>query len=227
MELSRHFLPRPPMELDAVTVAAFELLYNDILVHGQGEPIRYDLAAPKWQFLSYLTDTKEILMHGSGNADIEEFEPRKSDDSTEFGNRRAVYASSDAIWAMFFAVVDRHSRPTATMNVAFRVMETDGTKGMSYYFFSLDKDALALRPWWEGTMYILPRDSFEQEAPELYQGVMLESAHWASLVPVKPVGKLLVEPEDFPFLNRIVPHDQALINERAKKDPEGFPWLDD
>lgn len=33
-------------------------------------------------------------------------------------------------------------------------------------------------------------------------------------------------PEDFPFLAEIRGHDDAHILERAKSDPDGFPWLD-
>jgi hypothetical protein len=36
-----------------------------------------------------------------------------------------------------------------------------------------------------------------------------------------------VDPEDFPFLEQIVPHDPATVRLRYERDPEGFPWLDD
>src|SRR5689334_13111620 len=98
MELPSHFLPRPPLDLDPDTIADFERLYADMLAADPTQPIAYELTVPKWKFLSYLTDTKNILMHGSNNASIEEFEPRQSNDTAEFGNRRAVYAASDALW---------------------------------------------------------------------------------------------------------------------------------
>jgi hypothetical protein len=81
------------MDLGPEVLAAFERLYTDVVGHATGAKIPYDILAPKWQFLCYLTDNKGVLMHGSPKPDIEEFEPRQSDDVGEFGNRRAVYAA--------------------------------------------------------------------------------------------------------------------------------------
>jgi hypothetical protein len=107
MQLTPHMLTRPPMELDPQDLATFERLYAEVVEHGVGAEIPYDLSAPKWQFLCYLTDNKGVLVHGSSKPDIAEFEPRQSEDVGEFGNRKAVYAASDALWAMYFAVTDR------------------------------------------------------------------------------------------------------------------------
>src|SRR5262245_32561573 len=104
MQLPPHIETRPPMDLGPETVAAFERLYTEMIEHGIGAEIPYNLSAPKWQFLCYLTDHKRVLVHGSSKTDIEEFEPRQADDVGEFGNRKAVYAASDALWAMYFAV---------------------------------------------------------------------------------------------------------------------------
>ena len=43
---------------------------------GGGAEIDYKLQAPQWQFLCYLCDYKGLLMHGSGDPNIAEFEPR-------------------------------------------------------------------------------------------------------------------------------------------------------
>src|SRR4051812_36260640 len=120
MELPGYFLKRPALELSAATITAFEQLYTDYVEAGTAQEINYQLAAPKWQFLCYLCDTKRILLHGSGNPDITEFEPRQPKDIEEFGNRRAVYAASDGIWPMYFAIVKRE-QVTLLMNACFKV----------------------------------------------------------------------------------------------------------
>jgi hypothetical protein len=144
----------------------------------------------------------------------------------EFGNRTAVYAASDGIWAMFFAIVDRERYVRSLNNACFRVIREDGSRTEPYYFFSINGDALPHDPWRKGTIYLLPRDTFEQQPPRLSRGHMAETQQWASLVAVKPIAKVAVGPEDFPFLSQIYPHDPAVVLERARNNPEGFPWLD-
>lgn len=40
---------------------------------------------------------------------------RRARDTTQFGDRQAVYATSDPVWAMFFALL-RRGRPFSTRN---------------------------------------------------------------------------------------------------------------
>lgn len=225
LDLPPGFLPRPGPPPDRGTIAAFERLFAATLQREQGAVIEYTLAAPKWQFLCYLCDHKEIVLHGSGRPDIVEFEPRQSNDVAEFGNRRAVYAASDGIWPIYFAVMDRDNGVTSLVNSCARVLAPDGTRSEPYYYFSINEDAWSRRPWRRGTIYLLPRGTFEQQAPRSYRGLLLEPAQWASLVPVRAIARLPVEPEDFPFLHQIEPHDPRLVTERAARDPDGFPWL--
>ncbi len=189
--------------------------------------IEYTLPAPKWQFLCYLCDCKPVVLHGSGRADIREFEPRQSNDIEEFGNRRAVYAASDGIWPIYFAVMDRDRAVTSLVNACVRVVGADGSTSGPYYFFSINADALPLRPWRDGTIYLLPRDTFEHQALRPHRGAKVDTAQWASPVSVRPLAQLSVSPEDFPFLEQIYAHDPRVTQERAARDPEGFPWLDD
>lgn len=42
---------------------------------------------------------------------------------------------------------------------------------------------------------------------------------------VRPLARLRVVPEDFPFLRQVRGHDKKVIDERAAADPNGFPWL--
>lgn len=220
------FLPQPAARWDDTTLASFDRLYAEAVENGAGSEIVYTLPAPKWQFLCYLCDYKGILIHGSGNRDIAEFEPRQSNDVSEFGNRRAVYAASDGIWPLYFAIVDRERYVTSLVNSSFRVVEA-GQRSLPYYFFSVNADALPHHPWREGMVYLLPGNSFEQQPNLHFRGMEIELAHWASPVPVKPLAKLAVQPTDFPFLAQTVPHDPAVIQARAAADPDGFPWMDE
>ena len=227
MELSHWFSPRPAPCPDVDTCAGFERLFAATLECGPGTVINYTLLAPKWQFLCYLSDHKEILLHGSGQSDILEFEPRQSNDVGEFGNRRAVYAASDGIWPICFAVMDRDAGVTSLVNSCARVVGSDGSRSEPYYFFSINADGLRRRPWRRGTIYLLPRHNFEQQALQPYRGLQLEVAQWASPVPVRALARLTVEPGDFPFLGQMHAHDPQVVKERAARDPDGFPWLDD
>lgn len=224
-QLPAYFLPQPPVNEDEATLVLFDQLYEETRAQGEGAAIHYSLAAPKWQFLCYLCNRHHFVLHGSGRADITEFEPRKANDVTEFGDRCAVYASSDGIWAMYFAIVNRDNSVTSLINACFQVVERTG-KSESYYFFSINEDAFAHTPWREGTIYLLPGDSFTQQPRQHYQGNEIEIAQWASPIPVKPLAKLRVTPEDFPFLPQILSHDPLTLSERAIADPDAFPWLE-
>ena len=226
MQLPAYYLPRPPLDLAPATCAAFERLYDEAVRPGHGEVLDYTLSSPKWQFLCWLCDTQEVLLHGSGAPGIRVFEPRQSNDIEEFGNRRAVYAASDGIWPLYFAIVDRERYVRSLVNGCFRVLGPDGARGDPYYFFSINEDALPHQPWRAGTIYMLPRAGFEPQPRESYRGAALEIAQWASPAPVQPLAQLVVGPADFPFLAQIRAHDMAVVSQRAERDPKGFPWLD-
>src|SRR6478672_13184108 len=142
MQIPSYYLPRPPMDTRPETLAAFARLYQEAVTPGSGAALDYPLAVPRWQFLCWLCDTQDIVLHGSGDPAIAEFEPRQSNDIAEFGNRAAVYAASDALWAMYFAIVDRDRYVTSLVNACFRVVEADGRKTEPYYFFSVNEEAL-------------------------------------------------------------------------------------
>jgi len=222
MKLPTYLLRRPPFDLSDEIVTSFEELFAEQVLAADGESIDYPLPTPKWQFLNYLCESKEIVVHGSGNSAINEFEPRQSNDAVEFGNQQAVYAASDGIWASYYAILDRDRYVRSLVNTCQRIVDPDGEK-KSYYYFSINEDALPHNPWRTGTIYILPRRTFEREsAPE-----GRESAQWRSFSAVKPLAKISVRPEDFPFLGQIRGHDMPTVMRRSEKNPDGFPWLED
>lgn len=226
-ELPSYWMPAPTPDGKDGETARFDALLRAATAAGPDDPIDYRLPDPKWRFLSHVADTGQVVLHGSGSPDIRQFEPRQSDDVREFGNRRAVYAASDGIWPLFFAVTDRERFPQCSINNAcIRVPDPAGGPSRPYYFFSIDHAVYEQRPWCSGTVYLLPVRTFEHDSIEDADGP-IESAQAASLEAVTPLAKLVVEPEDFPFLDAIRVHDPRVVMARATADPDGFPWLDE
>lgn len=223
-EQSSPFLTRPPMP-GAEARAAFEALFERSIAGGPNTPIAYDLPWPRWQFISHIVEARNLIAHGSQNGAIARFEPRQSHDAHPFGNRQAVYGASDGLWAMYYAILDRAAHPMLLVNSAARVELDDGSLGDPFYFFSISRPALDARAFRPGTLYLLPRDSFEQMPPLSVGGQRAHVPQWASLEAVAPLARIAVTPADFPFLADIRGHDDAFILERAKADPDGFPWL--
>ena len=219
MEFPGYWL-RSPVASESTEPAEFDALLDHALAAGPEVTIDYSLAAPKWQFLQHAVDRGDILLHGSSNPDIRLFEPRKADDVREFGDRAAVYAAADSIWPLFFAVLDRREKPFI-VNAAIRVL-TDPEQ--SLWFFSVTDSVLASEPWREGTIYLLPREGFEDDAVLDVGNVRIRSLQAANPRPVRPLARLAVTPADFPFLDYVRGHDDALIAERAEENPSGFPW---
>lgn len=224
MDVPAYLEIRPPLELDEATRAAFDRLYDD--ARSSGGPIEYGLAAPRWQFIAHIVETRHVLVHGSANPAIAIFEPRKADDVHAFGDQRAVYAASDALWAMYFAILDRTQHPMTLVNSAAR-FETPAGLSEPRYFFSISRPALEAKAFASGTIYFLPRETFTQQRPIGSGGQRVHLAQWASHQPVAPLARIAVVPEDFPLLDKIRGHDDETTFARARADPDGFPWLDD
>jgi hypothetical protein len=60
-----------------------------------------------------------------------------------------------------------------------------------------------------------------------FEPFTIRSAQLASLVPVVPLARVPVSPEDFPFLNQVCGHDDARLQEYATAKQTGAPWPDD
>ena len=223
MMLPDYWLTRPSVNFDERVQDAFDELLNRTLSSGACPTIEFTLPWPKWQFLCYLADHHNIAMHGSGNPDIGLFEPRQSKDLNEFGNQKAVYAASDGLWAMFFAIVDRGRVMTVT-NACVRLADETGTIHGPFYVFSVSQSALSSQPWRTGTVYLLPRSTFTVQSPIAFGSNQVQIAQLASFVAVEPLAKLTVTPADFPFLMQIRGHDDERLQEYATALQTGAPW---
>jgi hypothetical protein len=226
MEMPSYWLPRPDMTFAPLDRSALEAIHAAQILSGAGEWITDALPVPVWQFLCWLADEKGVLLHGTGVDDIAVFEPRQSNDISEFGNRTAVYAASDGLWPMFFAIVDRARHKMTISNAAIRVASPDGAFSRHFYFFSLTDRVLAKRPWRDGVIYILPCEGFEEQAAQTHGDYRVHTNHWANRSPVRPLAKIRVSPADFPFLAQIRGQDDDVLADRIEKNPNGFPWVD-
>ena len=218
-----YWLSRPGPEPDAAARAEFDALLAAALAAGPATAIDYRLTAPKWQFLCHVACRGEAVLHGSSDPDITRFEPRQSNDIVEFGNREAVYAAADGLWAMFFAILDRPRHRMSLTNGCFQVAGEDGSVSEPYYYFAVNNEVLEQDQLSPGTVYLLPAERFEREADFIEGGLTVRTAQTACLEPVEPLAKLAVEPADFPM--RIRGYDTATQLARIEADPGGFPWL--
>jgi hypothetical protein len=220
MTIPEYWITRPEFDLEPHR-NNFEFALEEALKTGLGQAPN----APVWAWLSWLCDTQGFVAHGTGRDDIAVFEPRQSNDVGWFGNRKAVYAASDALWAMFFAIMNRPTVPMMVANAAISV-RLNG-KLEPRYFFGASRAALEHGAFRDGWVYLLPVAGFEREPGGTRRGVEFESHQLASLEPVRPAFCVAVGPNDFPFLERIHRYDDDLLAVSIERDPKGFPWLED
>lgn len=196
-KLVRMAEPVPPT-WDETTTADFEELYRRAVAPGTGGWVDYTSHRPKHEFLTYLLEHHAVLLHGSGNREIQVLEPRQQ---TLFDGRmtRGVFASTDAIWSLFFATVPRPPKGVrySLRNGAVAVRRSLG-RYRKFYFFSVSDHVLRDHPWGDGAVYIVPRDPFRLQS-ETWQ-------EWTSPEPIRPLAKLAVSPDDFPLRHLVGAH---------------------
>ena len=221
MEAPSFLLPRPQFDLTDDKRKAFDDLFSST---PEGASIDYRLPYPKWEFLSYLCESQELVLHGSQNLEISTVEPRQAKDKKAFSNQEAIYATTDGIFVIYFSILDRKKYPMSLFNSCLSVQVSDDQLSDPLYFFSITHSELMKEPWCSGAIYILPRQTFEQEPPQQAQGMTVVFPHWISTQQIKPLGILTVTYNDFPFLKQIHGHDDKKLTQLSSEDPNGFPW---
>ena len=154
-----------------------------------GAAVEYDLPWPKWWFLHHLV-RRGYVLHGSNEPAIEEFRTKENFDAHNARRVEGVWASDDAIWPMYFAVVNR---PVAQSYINW----CEHVPGKSRYLFSIGSDPRDAASWTDGTVYVLDAGPFEPTPG---------SRELVSRVPVRPRARLRVAPEDFPFKRMTLGH---------------------
>lgn len=186
-------LEGPPLTLGAQPAAAFDELLED----GRRGDIDYRMDRPKHEFLSYLVHARGYLLHGTGSPQLEQLRPTRATDH-DARSLDAVFATSDGIWPLFFATLDRE-RAGSLWNGCFHVRR--GGVLRRYYFFFTEADPRDERIWRNGAIYVVPREPFVRTwIPN----------EWACPQPVLALAKLAVSPADFPFRSRVLQLDPHL-----------------
>jgi len=230
--LPDYWMERPPLSLDRSTHSAIEEFLSFGQPGGADGPLdvgpildaRGDVTP--WQFLCGLAERREVAFHGTGDPNIESFEPREPIDFAPFGAQKAVFATTDPIWAMFYAIVDRDRYRLTLNNGCILLMDADGRRGLPHYYFSITGGALHEQPWRTGYVYFLPAETFVAQPAGTYAGHAARIPQLASPVAVTPFARLQVAPVNFPFLAQIRGHEDDRLAEYAQAVMAAAAWPD-
>lgn len=197
-----HPIRRVVCRVDEQQRLAFDALFDSAQQSGPNTLIEYKLPFPKSDFLNYLCDWRGLVLHGSQQHGLDVLQPlRKSSDNNEFGNRQQIFGSPDAIWAMWFAILDK-SKFRFTRNGCIRVGV--GPKRVKYYHFELPKDVKETNPFTEGMIYIARAADFPDKRPyPLLDHFNAEIEEWGSTKSIVPLARIKVQPEEFPYLEQV------------------------
>jgi hypothetical protein len=183
-----------PAVVDEPTAAQYAAL-ADALLAGESVPLPRD----RLDFLRWLAAERDVVFHGSPRADLTELSTeRKSQDASEFGNQHAVYATTDPVWAIYFACLRRDNGFRGTRNASLG--SAGGPLYPRSYFFVHNRGSQSSERFGPGSLYLLPPETFEAEAP---MAGVVDTAHLISRTPVSPFARVDVTPADFPFRDRI------------------------
>jgi hypothetical protein len=223
MKIPDYWLQQPTFDINNITKQSFDSIIKGMIKGGKNEIIQYSLPVPKWKFLCYLSEKYSYVLHGSGNSFITLFEPRQSNDIHLFGNQKAIYATTDGIWPIFYAICDRIRYSITINNACMYLIERDGKYKGPFYYFSISKNVLQDKPWRTGTVYILPKQTFIAQPVILSDENKIYVPQMASTVAVEPLARLTIIPEDFPFINEIRGHDDKDLEKISLALQKGDP----
>lgn len=184
----------PPPVVDPETEARFTAVADALLAGETAEA-----PEPRLDFLRWLAVNRPVVFHGSPRDDLRELSTeRHSRDATAWGNQQAVYGSTDPVWAIYFACLRRDAGWTGTRNGSMG--RAGGPLYPRRYFFLHNRGSDSPERFGPGWLYLLSPSTFVADEP---LAGSIDTAHLVSLEPVRPLSRLDVTPEDFPFRDRI------------------------
>jgi hypothetical protein len=202
----RGLLP-PPLELTPEEETRFGELLAELL--GSPDGATLDVDPPRWRFVEWLTRQDAAIFHGSPRPDLDVFVPVRGSvelmDHVGKGNLAAVYGTPFGLWALWFAVLDRPQLRGSIRNGVMRWTDREGGV-LDLYHFSVDHSHVGGDIWRSGTLYVLPREPF-RPSPFFPGGP--DSSEWASPEEVRPLKRIAVDPDDFPFRDQVGGHDDS------------------
>src|SRR3989344_3476516 len=174
----------------------FDRKYQEALTR-EDNFVEFEGPYSKKEFLDYVVENYNVVLHGSNRKDIIKLEPRQANcKSKKFGNMLGVYATEDDVLPMFYAIKDSEKFQGVAISGYQNTTSESGEAIDKKYEFKIDFDVAKLKPWSEGVIYILPKDSFEQGTDD--SGKLIDE--WMSSKSVRPVAKLKLSPEEFPYI---------------------------
>ena len=184
----------PPPVVDAEAEAGFAAVADALLA---GETVA--IPEPRLDFLRWLAQNRPVVFHGSPRGDLSELSTeRQSRDATAWGNQQAVYASTDPVWAIYFACLRRDRGWKGTRNGSLG--QAGGPLYPRRYFFLHNRGSASPDRFGPGSLYLLSPSGFVSDEP---LAGAIDTAHLVSREPVKPLARVDVTPADFPFRDRI------------------------
>jgi hypothetical protein len=184
----------PPLAVDPEAEARFAVAADALLA---GEAVT--VPEPRLDFLRWLAQSRPVVFHGSPRDDLRELSTeRRSRDATAWGNQQAVYASTDPVWAIYFACLRRDRGWRGTKNGSLG--QAGGPLYPRRYFFLHNRGSASPDRLGPGSLYLLSPSGFVPDEP---LAGAIDTAHLVSHEPVKPLARLDVAPADFPFADRI------------------------
>jgi hypothetical protein len=192
-----HLARLPSLSPPVVTPEAearFALVADELLAGGT-----VTLPEPRLDFLRWLAEHRPLVFHGSPRDDLRELSTeRRSSDTTAWGNQEAVYASTDPVWAIYFACLRRDRGWTGTRNGSMGL--AGGPLYPRRYCFLHNRGSASPDRFGPGSLYLLSPETFVADEP---LARAIDTAHLVSHEPVRPLARLDVTPADFPFRDRV------------------------
>ena len=184
----------PALVVEPEAEAGFAVAADELLA---GETV--SVPERRLDFLRWLAENRPVVFHGSPRDDLRELSTeRRSRDETAWGDQEAVYATTDPVWAIYFACLRRDRGWTGTRNGSLG--RAGGPLYPRRYFFVHNRKSASANRFGPGSLYLLSPSNFV--AAEPLAGV-IDTAHLVSHDPVQPLARLDVTPDDFPFRDRI------------------------
>ncbi len=182
---------QPKMHFSSEEIAVYEALIPE---KDQGQIISEENPFSKYRFLQYVASKEKFVFHGSNNVEIDIFEPRKQ---TLFNGNltEAVFASSNPLWATFYAVFDR-SKLVGNFRNGCLVYNDK-----KYHYYSLNKATQENDPWRSEKIYIFLKDKFTSA-----DNRKIHFDEWVCHDFVKPVSTLEISADDFYYINKVATH---------------------
>lgn len=198
----------PRLDLSPREIAHYRALLEAIERDRDGGWLELE-ERPRWRFVEWLSREERVIFHGSPEPEIEVFTPVRRSvelmDRAGTGNLAAVYGTSYGLWAMWFAVLARPRLRGSIQNGVIRWSDRTGGV-LDVYHFSVHDAHVSEDVWRPGTLYLLPREPFR---PNLWLPGGSPTGEWTSPEEVRPLKRVALEPEDFPFRELVGGHDDT------------------